>query len=42
MRFLVGKQFIKFQATAVMADGSLNVEFRLADYKGKKVRCNGF
>jgi hypothetical protein len=37
MRFLVGKQSLKFQATAATADGSLNVENRLADDTGKYV-----
>jgi len=32
MSVLVGKQFLKFQAIAAMADGSLNAEFRLEDY----------
>lgn len=37
MSVLVGKQAPNFQATAVMADGSLNPEFSLEDYKGKYV-----
>ena len=37
MGVLVGKQAPEFQATAVMADGSLNAGFSLADYKDKYV-----
>ncbi|HKI52316.1 MAG TPA: peroxiredoxin [Geothermobacteraceae bacterium] len=37
MSVLVGKQAPDFTATAVMADGSLNSEFKLADFKGKYV-----
>jgi len=37
MSVLVGRQAPEFQATAVMADGSLNTEFRLADYRDKYV-----
>jgi len=37
MSVLVGKQAPDFTATAVMADGSLNSEFKLSDFKGKYV-----
>ena len=37
MSVLVGKQAPDFKATAVMADGSINAEFSLADYRGKYV-----
>ncbi len=37
MSVLVGKQAPEFTATAVMADGSINDGFSLADYKGKYV-----
>ena len=37
MSVLVGKQAPDFTATAVMADGSLNSEFTLSDFKGKYV-----
>ncbi len=37
MSVLVGKQAPEFTATAVLADGSLNPEFSLSDYKGKYV-----
>ncbi len=37
MSVLVGKQAPDFTATAVMADGSINSEFRLSDYKGKYI-----
>jgi len=37
MSVLVGKQAPGFKATAVMADGSINPDFKLADYTGKYV-----
>lgn len=37
MSVLVGKQAPNFKATAVLADGSLNPEFSLADFKGQYV-----
>lgn len=37
MSVLVGKQAPNFTATAVMADGSINPEFKLSDYQGKYV-----
>ena len=37
MSVLVGKQAPDFTATAVMADGSINTEFKLDDYRGKYV-----
>ena len=37
MSVLVGKQAPGFTAAAVMADGSINENFSLADYKGKEV-----
>ncbi|MDH3997316.1 MAG: peroxiredoxin [Desulfuromonadales bacterium] len=37
MSVLVGKKAPEFTATAVMADGSLNPEFSLADFAGKYV-----
>jgi len=37
MSVLVGKQAPDFTATAVMADGSINPDFKLADYRGKYV-----
>ncbi|MBW2473957.1 MAG: peroxiredoxin [Deltaproteobacteria bacterium] len=37
MSVLVGKQAPGFKATAVMADGSINSDFKLADYTGKYV-----
>jgi len=37
MSVLVGKQAPDFKAAAVMADGIINPEFRLSDYKGKYV-----
>ena len=37
MSVLVGKQAPDFTATAVMADGSINSEFKLDDYRGKYV-----
>jgi peroxiredoxin (alkyl hydroperoxide reductase subunit C) len=37
MSVLVGKQAPDFQAAAVMADGTINDAFRLADYQGKYV-----
>jgi peroxiredoxin (alkyl hydroperoxide reductase subunit C) len=37
MSVLVGKQAPEFQAAAVMADGSINAGFSLADYKGRYV-----
>ncbi len=37
MSVLVGKEAPDFTATAVMADGSINGEFRLSDYEGKYV-----
>lgn len=37
MSVLVGKQAPEFKATAVMADGSMNDQFSLADYRGKYV-----
>jgi peroxiredoxin (alkyl hydroperoxide reductase subunit C) len=37
MSVLVGKQAPEFTATAVMADGSINPEFKLSDYQGKYV-----
>jgi len=37
MSVLVGKQAPDFTATAVMADGSLNGEFKLSEFKGKYV-----
>ncbi|PNU21272.1 peroxidase [Geothermobacter hydrogeniphilus] len=37
MSVLVGKQAPEFTAAAVMPDGSINAEFKLADYKGKYV-----
>lgn len=37
MSVLVGKQAPGFTATAVMADGSINSEFKLDDYRGKYV-----
>lgn len=37
MSVLVGKQAPDFTATAVMADGSINENFSLADYKGNYI-----
>jgi len=37
MSVLVGKQAPEFTAAAVMADGTINGEFKLSDYKGKYV-----
>ncbi|MDB4470787.1 peroxiredoxin [Deltaproteobacteria bacterium] len=37
MSVLVGKQAPGFEATAVMADGSINDNFSLADYQGKYI-----
>ncbi len=37
MSVLVGKQAPVFTATAVMADGSINDNFSLSDYKGKYI-----
>jgi len=37
MSVLVGKQAPDFTAAAVMADGSINPEFKLADYRGEYV-----
>ncbi|MDQ6974586.1 MAG: peroxiredoxin [Mariprofundaceae bacterium] len=37
MSVLVGKKAPEFTATAVMADGSINENFSLEDYKGKTV-----
>jgi peroxiredoxin (alkyl hydroperoxide reductase subunit C) len=37
MSVLVGKQAPEFSATAVMADGSINDNFSLSDYKGKYI-----
>ena len=37
MSVLVGKQAPDFKAPAVMADGSINESFSLADYKGKYI-----
>lgn len=37
MSVLVGKQAPEFKATAVLADGTLNPDFSLSDYKGKYV-----
>ena len=37
MSVLVGKQAPDFTATAVMADGSIKPDFKLADYKGKYI-----
>ncbi|MDX8408099.1 MAG: redoxin domain-containing protein, partial [Mariprofundaceae bacterium] len=37
MSVLVNKQAPDFTAAAVMADGSINESFSLADYKGKYV-----
>jgi len=37
MSVLVGKQAPDFKASAVMADGSINSEFALSDYRGKYV-----
>ena len=37
MSVLVGKQAPEFSAAAVMADGTINAEFKLSDYKGKYV-----
>lgn len=37
MSVLVGKQAPEFAATAVMADGSINDTFSLADYQGKYI-----
>ena len=37
MSVLVGKQAPEFTAAAVMADGSINENFSLSDYKGKYV-----
>ncbi|MDA3903092.1 MAG: peroxiredoxin [Desulfuromusa sp.] len=37
MSVLVGKQAPNFAAPAVMADGSINEEFSLEDYKGKHI-----
>ena len=37
MSVLVGKQAPDFSAPAVMADGSFNDDFSLADYKGKHI-----
>ena len=37
MSVLVGKQAPDFTATAVMADGSINPDFKLADYQGKYI-----
>jgi len=37
MSVLVGKQAPEFTAAAVMPDGTINAEFKLADYKGKYV-----
>lgn len=37
MSVLVGKQAPNFSAPAVMADGSINADFSLTDYKGKSI-----
>ena len=37
MSVMVGKQAPDFTATAVMADGSINTEFKLSDFQGKYV-----
>jgi len=37
MSVLVGKQAPEFSAATVMADGSINAEFSLSDYKGKHI-----
>ena len=37
MSVLVGKQAPDFTAAAVMADGTINAEFKLSDYKGQYV-----
>jgi peroxiredoxin (alkyl hydroperoxide reductase subunit C) len=37
MSVLVGKQAPDFTATAVMADGSIKPDFKLADYQGKYI-----
>ncbi len=37
MSVLVGKQAPNFSASAVMADGSINDDFNLGDYKGKHI-----
>ena len=37
MSVLVGKEAPDFTAAAVMADGTINAEFKLSDYKGKYV-----
>lgn len=37
MSVLVGKQAPNFSASAVMADGSINDDFSLTDYKGKHI-----
>ena len=37
MSVLVGKQAPEFSAPAVMADGSINAEFSLNDYKGQHI-----
>ena len=37
MSVLVGKQAPEFTAAAVMADGTINAEFKLSDYHGKYV-----
>ncbi len=37
MSVLVGKQAPSFSAPAVMADGSINADFSLTDYKGKSI-----
>ena len=37
MSVLVGKQAPDFTATAVMADGSINPDFKLAEYQGKYI-----
>ncbi|MCD6186982.1 MAG: peroxiredoxin [Desulfuromusa sp.] len=37
MSVLVGKQAPEFSAATVMADGSINAEFSLSDYKGQHI-----
>lgn len=37
MSVLVGKKAPNFSAPAVMADGSINADFSLADYQGKPI-----
>jgi peroxiredoxin (alkyl hydroperoxide reductase subunit C) len=39
MSVLVSKQAPDFTAAAVLADGSIKADFKLADYKGSTLSC---